>query len=117
MAEVGPEAVPDDASGRLHVEAVWAGADRLVRHRCSVAAGTRLGEVLEALRDALLAQGADCAGLEAGVFGKRRDAQYRLHDGDRVEFYRPLTADPKLARQRRVQQRRADRPRDKWRAA
>lgn len=33
-----------------------------------------------------------------GVFGRRRPPDHVLADGDRVEIYRPLTADPKEVR-------------------
>lgn len=33
-----------------------------------------------------------------GIFGRRRRSDSELRDGDRVEVYRPLTADPKEVR-------------------
>jgi uncharacterized protein len=45
---------------------------------------------------------------EVGVFGKRVEASYLLSDGDRIELYRPLTVDPKIARQMRVEKKRRD---------
>ncbi|HKL51343.1 MAG TPA: RnfH family protein [Wenzhouxiangellaceae bacterium] len=33
-----------------------------------------------------------------GVFAERRSPDDRLRDGDRVEIYRPLKVDPKVAR-------------------
>ena len=33
-----------------------------------------------------------------GIFGKRVKPQFRLREGDRVEIYRPLKADPKVVR-------------------
>lgn len=44
--------------------------------------------------------------LEVGVFSQRRTLADPLHDGDRVEIYRPLTIDPKEARRVRVAVRR-----------
>ena len=38
-----------------------------------------------------------------GVFGERRKADDRLSSGDRIEFYRALTIDPKLARSSAVE--------------
>jgi hypothetical protein len=46
------------------------------------------------------------AQLEVGVFGEQRTLSEALHDGDRVEIYRPLTIDPKEARRVRVAVRR-----------
>jgi putative ubiquitin-RnfH superfamily antitoxin RatB of RatAB toxin-antitoxin module len=37
-----------------------------------------------------------------GVFGQIVDAQTRLHNGDRLEVYRPLSYDPKVSRRRRA---------------
>jgi len=40
--------------------------------------------------------------LEVGVFSQRRVLADCLHDGDRVEIYRPLTIEPRQARRTRV---------------
>lgn len=45
----------------------------------------------------------DSSALKIGVYGKLKDASAVLHDGDRVEIYRPLLADPMEARRRRAQ--------------
>jgi len=37
-----------------------------------------------------------------GIFGKVVEEDAPLTDGDRVEIYRPLAADPKEARRRRA---------------
>lgn len=37
-----------------------------------------------------------------GIFGKRVPADTQLRDGDRVEIYRPLIADPKAMRRERA---------------
>ena len=39
-----------------------------------------------------------------GVWGKVRPAHYVLREGDRIEIYRALKADPKQARRARVEQ-------------
>jgi hypothetical protein len=45
-----------------------------------------------------------------GVFGRKIKADHRLQAGDRLEIYRPLTADPRQRRRARVDaSRRADR--------
>ena len=41
--------------------------------------------------------------VQVGVFSQRRTLDDVLHDGDRVEIYRPLSIDPKQARRLRVQ--------------
>ena len=36
-----------------------------------------------------------------GIWGKATDLKHLLCDGDRLEIYRPLTVDPKIARRER----------------
>ena len=45
----------------------------------------------------------DLAKNGLGIFGRHVDAGALLRDGDRVDIYRPLIADPKEARRRRAQ--------------
>ena len=44
----------------------------------------------------------DFAAVKTGIWGKARDLKHELRDGDRVEIYRPLKADPKEARRARA---------------
>jgi hypothetical protein len=46
----------------------------------------------------------DIAGrpMALGVFGQPIDGRRELREGDRVEIYRPLQADPREARRRRL---------------
>jgi putative ubiquitin-RnfH superfamily antitoxin RatB of RatAB toxin-antitoxin module len=60
------------------------------------------------VRDAVLASGwrEACAGqdvssLELGVWGRRCPLEQPVREGDRVEVYRPLLVDPKVARRER----------------
>ncbi|MEQ1880280.1 MAG: RnfH family protein [Burkholderiales bacterium] len=39
---------------------------------------------------------------DAGIWGRPVALDTALRDGDRIEFYRPLTADPKQARRQRA---------------
>jgi putative ubiquitin-RnfH superfamily antitoxin RatB of RatAB toxin-antitoxin module len=45
----------------------------------------------------------DTARNGVGIFGRRLALEAPLHDGDRVEIYRPLAADPKETRRRRAE--------------
>ena len=65
------------------------------------------------IRDALERSGiserfpdVDFSSCRVGVFGKVRSRDSALADGDRVEIYRVLNAEPKEARRARVRQRR-----------
>lgn len=51
--------------------------------------------------------GPDLSGLRVGVWGKVVNATRLVADGDRIEIYRPLTVDPKIARQRRATKKQA----------
>ncbi len=44
----------------------------------------------------------DLASAKVGIFGKQTRLDAVLRDKDRVEIYRPLTADPKEVRKRRA---------------
>lgn len=41
--------------------------------------------------------------LATGIWGEQVDASHLLKDQDRIEIYRPLAVDPKLARRRRFE--------------
>ena len=73
----------------------------------TVAAGTTLIEAIHA--SGLPAQYPQLVldACKLGIFGKLREASTVLREGDRVEIYRPLLADPKEARRRRVEKKRA----------
>jgi len=53
------------------------------------------------VQQALAAAGVDPAQYEVGVWGRRCDAATVLRENDRVELYRPLRVDPKVARRER----------------
>lgn len=42
--------------------------------------------------------------VDVGIWGRRVGPDEIVRDGDRVEIYRPLTADPKEARRRRARE-------------
>ena len=64
-------------------------------------------------RGATVAQAIECSGLphawprfdwrgaSVGVWGRKSGLDAALRDGDRIEVYRPLQIDPKLARRER----------------
>ena len=47
--------------------------------------------------------------LNAGIWGKRLSLNHKLKDQDRIEIYRPLLVDPKLARRERFKRQGAKR--------
>jgi len=70
----------------------------------------RLPTVGEALVQAGLASGPEDPGFSRkgafGVFGKRKEWDSPIYDGDRLELYSPLKIDPKTVRRKRANQNR-----------
>lgn len=88
----------------IEVEVVYAAVDRQVLRVISVAEGTTV-------RAALMASGIDAEFPELdlkscplGIFGKviADPDTRRVQEGDRIEIYRPLLADPKEVRRLRA---------------
>jgi putative ubiquitin-RnfH superfamily antitoxin RatB of RatAB toxin-antitoxin module len=88
----------------ISIEVVYASVDRQLLLKVSVSPGVTV-------RDALVSSGIgavfpelDLQQCPVGIFGKHvTDAQTRVvKEGDRLEIYRPLLADPKEARRLRA---------------
>jgi putative ubiquitin-RnfH superfamily antitoxin RatB of RatAB toxin-antitoxin module len=71
-----------------------------------LAAGATVADAIERSDIAARLPDVDIAGAPVGIFGKRVRRDTMLGDGDRVELYRRLIADPKVARRRRASPRR-----------
>lgn len=82
---------------RLRIEVVQALPDRVERVRLELEPGATVGAALRAAGHA--------AHAPAGLYGRRVPPDTPLADGDRVEVYRPLRADPKEARRARARRR------------
>ena len=67
-----------------------------------LAEGSRVADVLAcaAVRERL--RGLDADSMEVGIWSRRCTRDAALRDGDRVELYRPLAADPKAMRRARA---------------
>jgi uncharacterized protein len=86
----------------VQVEVVLALPERAHEVKLALAPGATVGD---ALKKAM--QSADFAGLglseaPVGIFGRITGRDQILNQGDRLEIYRPLAADPKTARRKRV---------------
>jgi putative ubiquitin-RnfH superfamily antitoxin RatB of RatAB toxin-antitoxin module len=92
-----------NASGkRLRVEVVYAlPADQLLIE-LELEEGATVGAAIE--RSGILNRfpGLRVMAGQVGVFGRPVALDARVRDGDRVEIYRPLIADPRDARRARV---------------
>lgn len=96
------------ATDYLHVSVAYVGDDDQILRPLDVRVGVRVREAIE--QSGVLARfpEIDLAINKVGIFGKQVKLDQVLEDGDRVEIYRPLIADPKDARKRRALE---DRPR------
>jgi len=86
----------------LRVEIVYALRDRQVLLAFEVEGGTTARQAVE--RSGILQRFAeiDLARAGMGIFGRVVSPDTPLQDGDRVEIYRSLIADPKDARRTRA---------------
>lgn len=84
----------------MNITLVYASAPRTV-HEMALAVPTpcTLQEALE--RSGWLEQFPECRVLPTGVWNHKAQRDARLHEGDRVEIYRELRVDPKVARRER----------------
>jgi len=86
------------------IEVAYAEPDRAIVKPLHLAPGSR---VADALRLAALDpdfSAVDLANSAVGISGRPAGREQVLEDGDRVEIYRPLAADPKEARRARARE-------------
>ncbi len=89
-------------AGMLRVEVVYALRDRQVLLTLEVKAGTTARQAVECSGILQFFPEIDLARAGLGIFGRAVSPNTPLGDGDRVEIYRLLVADPKQARQARA---------------
>lgn len=98
----GPGSGP--GSGKITVQVCFAplppGAPAMID--LLVAPGTTLAQAIAMSGAADRMVGWDPASCRTGIWGKLRPADTVLRERDRIEIYRPLTADPKEARRKRA---------------
>ena len=88
----------------LQIEIAYAEPQRVIVKALCLPPGSR---VADALRVAALDPeftGVDLANSAIGIFGRLIRPDQALKEGDRIELYRPLAADPKIARRDRAKQ-------------
>lgn len=86
----------------VRVEIVFATPTHLHRERLDGEPGMTLGEAIRRSALAWALDGPSGPSVQVGVFGRLRSIADVAHDGDRIEIYRPLVADPKVRRRRRA---------------
>lgn len=82
------------------VEVVYAEPARQTLCKVTLPSGSTLQDAID--RAGIVPPTMDIAACKVGVFGKLCARDTLVRDGDRVEIYRPLLADPKTARRIRA---------------
>lgn len=88
----------------MRVEVAYALPERQELIALEVAEGISIAEAIALSGIVDLFPEIDLAHNKVGIFGHLAKLETVLRDGDRVEIYRPLIADPKLARKQRAEQ-------------
>jgi putative ubiquitin-RnfH superfamily antitoxin RatB of RatAB toxin-antitoxin module len=88
---------------KMIVQVSYALPDKQVLRRVEVDAPATIAQAIAASGIAREFAEIDLAKNRVGVFGRRSTLDAQLHDGDRVEIYRPLIFDPKESRRRRAE--------------
>jgi len=86
----------------IRVEIVYAQPQRSISKSLLLSPGASIADALAEVAQDQDFRAVDLSNSAVGIFGKvaRRDAT--LNDGDRIEIYRPLQEEPKLARRKRA---------------
>ncbi len=86
----------------INVEVAYAKPDKQVIRAVNVDAGTTIGAAIVQSGIMMDFPDLDLENADVGIFGKAAAMTTVLSDGDRVEIYRPLIADPKEVRRQRA---------------
>jgi len=86
----------------IRVEIVYAQPQRSIAKSLSLPPGALIADALKLAAQAEDFQDMDLASATVGIFGQVASRDRPLKDGDRIEIYRPLLEEPKLARRTRA---------------
>jgi uncharacterized protein len=86
----------------IRVEIVYAEPQRSVVKTLNLAQGALIADALSLVAADQDFLDIDLVGSAVGIFGKVAHRDQPLKDGDRIEIYRPLLEEPKLARRKRA---------------
>jgi putative ubiquitin-RnfH superfamily antitoxin RatB of RatAB toxin-antitoxin module len=86
----------------MHIGVCYAEADRQVWLRLEVPENSVVEEAIRHSGILKRFPEIDLARQKVGIFGKLVKLDSPLKDGDRIEIYRPIIADPKTVKRRRM---------------
>jgi len=92
----------DEAARTVAVKVVYATSRQAYLFEVQVPAGASVRQAIAAC--GILGSVPELAGseLDVGIFGRSCSLDDTARDGDRIEIYRPLIVDPKVARRQRA---------------
>ena len=90
----------------LNIEVVYALPERQALYRLALEEGATVQTAIEASGVLREFPEIDLTRNRVGIYARLARIDTPLHEGDRVEIYRPLRADPKEARRARASKRR-----------
>ncbi len=95
-----------NAKATIRVQVAYATPDEQRVLDLDVPEGTTAGDAIQMSGILGYFPEIDLARQAIGIFGRLIDASERVREGDRVEVYRPLLADPKEIRKQRAKSQR-----------
>ena len=88
----------------IHVEVVYALPDVQKVVRVTVTPDMQVQQIIEQSGVLELYPEIDLKKNKVGIYSRNVKLDATVHDGDRIEIYRPLLADPKEIRRKRAEQ-------------
>ncbi len=92
------------ADAEISVQVSYAEPKRATVKTYRLTASASIADVLRLARSDPEFAGVNIDDSAVGIFGRVAAPSQLVRDGDRVEIYRPLAADPKSARRERVKE-------------
>ena len=90
-------------SGKIAVEVAYALPQKQYLQRVTLDEGATIEQAIQASGLLTLRDDIDLAKNKVGIYSRPAKLDDVVHDGDRVEIYRPLIADPKELRRQRAE--------------
>ena len=86
----------------MNVGVCYAMADRQLWLRLQVPDDSKVEDAIRLSGVLKLYPEIDLTAQKVGIFGKMAKLDSPIQEGDRVEIYRPITADPKMVKRRKL---------------
>jgi len=94
--------LPADEKPSINVEVAYAMAQKQIVRKVNVDAGTTLGAAIVQSGIMMDFPDLELENAKVGIYGKVASMVTVIKEGDRIEIYRPLIADPKEVRRKRA---------------